>query len=109
MFQEKQLAQKRENSTNAVSVLQASTGTTVVKTIIIANTGNAATYRLFHDDDGTTYDESTALFWDVGIAKNSTIQIDTFVAMDDPTGNFAYRSSIANALTITIYGSEITT
>lgn len=109
-IQEKQLGQARENSTNAVSVYSPGTNiTAIIKTIVIANTsGNDATFRLFQDDDGTTYDESTALFWDIPIPTNTTIQLDGFYPMNDSLGNFAYRSNVANALTITLSGAEIT-
>jgi len=109
-FQEKQLGQARENSTNAVSVYSpgAST-TTIIKTIFICNTsGAAATYRLFVDDDGTTYDETTAIAWDQSLPADSSIELNTFISMNDSNGNFAYRSSVANAITITLFGAEIT-
>jgi len=108
-IQEKQLAQARENSTNAVSVYSPGAVTAVIKTIVVCNqTANDETFRIFLDDDGTTYDQGTALYYDVPISANSTVQIDTFWAMNDATGNLAYRSSTANALTITVFGAEIT-
>ena len=109
-FQEKQLAQARENSTNAVSVYSPGSNiTTIVKTIFLANTsGAAATFRLFVDDDGTTYDESTAIAYDVELLGGQMLELDVFIAMDDTNGNFAYRSSVANAITITLFGAEIT-
>lgn len=108
-FQEKQLAQVRENSTNAVSVYSPSSGTTVIVKVVICNTsGAAATARLFHDGDGTTYDESTALAWDVPIDPTLPLILDGPFNMNNTSGNFAYRSSVANALTITLYGAEIT-
>ena len=105
----KQLGQARENSTNAVSVYSTTWSVqAIVKTVVIANTsGAAATYRLFLDDDGTTYDESTALAWDVAINADTVIQLDGSYNMNNASGNFAYRSSVANALTITLFGLEI--
>lgn len=109
-FQEKQLAQARENSTNAVSVYSPGASTTsVIKTIFLANTSGAdATFRLFVDDDGTTYTEVTAIGWDVDILAGQMIEIDCFIPMNVAAGNFAYRSSVANAITITLFGAEIT-
>lgn len=109
-IQEKQLGQARENSTSAVSVYSpASSTTAIIKSVVIGNTsGAAATFRLFVDDDGSTYDESTALYWDVNIPADSSMQIDTYWPMNDSNGNLAYRSSVANALTITVFGLEIT-
>jgi hypothetical protein len=107
---EKMLAQARENSTDAVSVYSPAVKTTaVIKNVTLCNqTSSAATYRIFMDEDGTTYDESTALFYDVNIDGNSTVSIDTFWAMNNADGNLAYRSNTANAITVTVFGAEIT-
>jgi len=109
-FTEKQLAQARENSTNAVSVYSPAASTTgIVRTIVLCNTSGAdATFRIFLDDDGSTYDESTALFWDEDLLANQTLQLDVYYPMNDASGNLAYRSSVANAITITIAGAEVT-
>ena len=109
-FQEKQLGQVRENSTNAVPVYSPGDGVTaIISSIRVANTtGSTATVRIFNDDNGTTRDESTALYWDIDIATKTTLAIDTFFAMNNSAGELAYRSSVANALTITIFGAEIT-
>ena len=105
----KQLGQKRENSTNAVSVYSPSQGKQVIiKTIVIANTTAAAvTYRIFVDDDGTTYDETTALAFDIYLAANTSVEWVGAYTMNNENGNLAYRSSSANALTITVFGVEI--
>ncbi len=110
-IQEQQLAQARENSTNAVSVYSpGASETAVIKLIEVVNTsGAAATVRLFIDDDGTTYDESTAIGgWDTPVPVDGVLEWDGFRAMNDATGNLAYRSSVANALTITVHGAVIT-
>ena len=109
-FQEKQLGQARENSTNAVSVYSPGASTTaVIKSIVVCNqSGASATFRIFLDDDGTTYDQSTALYYDMPIGANTVIQIDTFWPMNNANGNLAYRLSVANAITITVFGAEIT-
>lgn len=106
-YQEKQLAQSRENSTTAVSVYSPTSGTSIIKNIIVTNTSGApADLRLFLDDDGTTYDESTVLAWDVTIAAGSIFTLDGHMGMNNTSGNLAYRSSVANALTITVFGVD---
>lgn len=109
-LQEKQLGQARENSTSAVSVYSPAASTTaVIKNIIVTNTSaGSADLSVFVDDDGTTYDESTAIMWQNSISSGETVTIDSFVAMDNENGNLAYQSSVANALTITVFGAEIT-
>ena len=104
MIKYEQLAQVRENSTNAVSIYSSDPGQVVQIFVKICNTSGAvATVRVFHDDNGTTYDETTALFWDMTLAAGATLEIDK-IFMGDSTGNLAYRSSVANALTATVYG-----
>ena len=105
-FLEKQLAQARENSTDAVSVYSPpSKVTVIIEEIWLCNTTNAAvTYDLFCDDDGTTYSEATALAWQQTIEAYGNYRIPCRVMMSDENGNFAYKSSVANALTITLFG-----
>ena len=109
-LQEKQLGQHRINSTTATSLYSPGASTTaIVKSVVICNqTGSADTFRLFVDDDGTTYDQTTALYYDVSITANTTIQIDTYWPMNDADGNLATQNATANALTFTAFGVEIT-
>jgi hypothetical protein len=109
MIEEKQLSQARENSTNAVSIYSPPSNiTTIIRCIKVTNTsGSPVDLRLFLDDDGTTYDESTALEWDKGVPAGSTYENNSYIVMNNSSGNLAYRSSVANALTITVFGAEI--
>ena len=109
-LQEKQLGQLRPADMTAASLYSpGSSTTTIIKTIIVCNqTTASAKYRIFVDDNGTTYDETTALFYDIAIGANSTDQIDTYYAMNDSTGNLAVRTDTNSALTFTCFGVEIT-
>lgn len=109
-FTPKQLAQARENSTNAVSVYSPGASTTgIIKNVTLSNTsGGDATFRIFQDDNGTTYDESTALFWNAPLPANTTVILPVYYPMNNSSGNFAYRTSAANAITITLHGVEVT-
>jgi hypothetical protein len=102
------LAQARENSTSAVSVHTPPTQhRDKVETIMLCNTsGSAATFRLFFDADGTTYDETTALYWDTALPADSTLTLafDRGLYMANDSANIAYRSSVANAITISVWG-----
>lgn len=99
-----QLGQYRENSTNAVSIYSCAAGQTAQLFIKIANVSSRTAFvRLFHDANGTTYDESTAICFDLKIVPGEFLEMD-HIFVDDSTGNVAYRSSIANALTATVYG-----
>ena len=108
-LQEKQLGQSRPSGTTAASIYSPSSGTAIIKTIIVCNTtASAAAFRIFVDDDGTTYDETTALFWDVSVNGYETVEIDTFAAMNNTAGNMAVRTDTSLALTFTVFGAEIT-
>ena len=69
-------------------------------------TGTDSTYRVCQDDNGTTYDESTALAWDVPILANATAKLNVG-PMNDSTGNLAVASDLGNANNFTLHGNEI--
>ena len=108
-LQEKQLGQVRPANTSAASLYSPGTGVTaIVKSVWICNTSSSmVTFRIFVDDDGTTYDETTALFWDVSISGNTTVELNTFMALNNASGNLAIRASVASALTFTAFGAEV--
>jgi len=109
-LQEKQLGQLRPADANAASIYSPGADTTaIVRNITVANlTANALTFSIFHDDDGTTYDETTALFFTVRIEKNQTVQLTAYAAMNNSSGNLAVQTSVANAINFTVYGAEVT-
>jgi hypothetical protein len=105
-----QLGQARPSTTNATVLYQHDglTTRTQLKTLLVANTtGGAVTFRIFHPPDTTaTYDQSTALFYDIDIDANSTTVIELCIYLDNVKPYLAVRSSVANALTFTVYGDE---
>ena len=109
-IQEQELGQARESTTNAVSVYSPSASETgIIKSIVLCNnTGSAITFSIFKDNDGTTYDQTTAHFYDAPLGANSTIMIDTYWPMNNSSGNLAYSTSAGSSLTITVYGAVIT-
>lgn len=99
-----QLSQSRENSTSAVSIYSPNAGQTVQAFVKITNVDTVnVECRVFHDNDGTTYDQTTALVYDMRIQPGQILEID-HILMDNENGNLAYRSSVANALVATVYG-----
>ena len=108
-LQEKQLGQLRPANTTAASLYSPPANTRAVRlSLVVCNTSSSvAKFRVFHDDDGTTYDESTALFFDAPIDPGQTLESDGFKAANNSAGNFAVRTDTANALTFTLYGAEI--
>ena len=108
-IQEKQLGQSRPANTTAVSAYSPASGiTAIINHIFVCNTtGNTPTFRIFVDDDGTTYDQTTALYYDEATSANTTTRIPCFIAMNDSTGNIAVRTSSNSELTFTLFGSEL--
>jgi len=102
-----QIAQSRPSNTTAVSAVSPTDGQIIqVTSVFLANTTSAnATFRIFHDEDGTTYDESTALFYDVTLDANTSLHIDLAdIWLRNSSGNLAVRVGTASAITFTFYG-----
>ena len=109
-LQEKQLSQLRPANTTAASLYSpADNTTTIITNIWVCETaGNTPTYRLFVDDNGTTYDQTTAIAYDVAMTANQSVRIPCFIAMNDSSGNLAVRTSANSEITFTCFGSELT-
>lgn len=101
-----QLAQSRPSGTSATQVYSpGASEEVIIKSIVVSNTsGAAATYRVFVDHDGTTYDQTTALFYDISLDGGASDVIEATICMSDTTGNVAVRTSVADALTFTLNG-----
>ncbi len=106
----KQLGQLRPANTTAASLYSPGASTeAVIQSIIVSNTsGSAATYRIFVDDDGTTYDQTTALYYDIPLPADSSDSIEIHVAMNNSSGNLAVRTNTNSAITFTAFGEEFT-
>lgn len=107
-FTEKQLGQISPSVTTAVSAYSVPDNTIgIVKNIVVCNTSTATIrFSIYVDNDGTTYDKSTALHFEQLIRGKQTVRISGF----DPiatAGNLAVQTSVASGLTFTINGSEI--
>lgn len=102
------LAQVRPANTTAVSAYSppASTQTQITRVLVCNTTASPHDFRIFIDNDGTTYDESTALFFDEALAANTTREIEGDWWMDNSSGNLAVRTDTNSAFTFTIFGAE---
>ena len=103
-----QISQIRPADANNATAYTATIATEVTSIKVCNTSGSSSSFRLFHDDDGTTFDETSALYWDEAVPANATIEIFS----DIPSGGIAIaiggslgvRSADANALTFTMYG-----
>lgn len=99
-----QLAQHRENSTSAVSIYSPPASRTVQGFLKLCNLTDDAVYvSVFHDSNGTTYDQTTAIIYNMILYGGQLLEVD-HIFLDDSTGNLAYSSSVANAINATLYG-----
>lgn len=100
-----QAAPADTNNANIYTVPAATSA--VVSSIVIANTtGTAATARVFVRIAGATAATSNAVFYDVTVAANSHASFTegwTLATTDVVT----VRTGTANALTFTLFGSEL--
>ena len=99
----KVLAQLRPANTNAASLYSPPDNTTTefTKLVICNQTGSSATFRVFLDDDGTTYDQTTAIFYDQPISANLTwIEDLKGWGMNKTAGNLAVTTDSAGAVTV---------
>ena len=109
----RQLAQSRPSGTSAVSIYSPGAFYIAqINYIVIANTtGSTAYFSLFHDEDGTTYNETTTVAWQIDIATQAsnvaTIATTAGLWMNGANGgNFAVLTETGSALTFTLYGIE---
>ena len=102
----KQLGQAAPSNTTATSLFSpGSSQEAIIHNVIICNTtAAAAKYRLFVDDNGTTYDATTALVYDETVSAYTTEVFEVKICMNDGTGNLGVRTDTANALTFTANG-----
>ena len=102
------LAQLRPATANTAALAYTVPAATqaVVSSVVVANTTGAdTTFRLFVTT-GTTYDASTALFYDVLITGFSTAVLTFGLALAAAT-KVAVAAGTASALTISIFGQEL--
>ena len=103
-----QLAQARPSDSTATTAFTASIPTEITRIVVCNTTGSSAAYSVFHDDDGSTYDEGTALFYGVALAANSSDVID-FGGMGGGIqvrkgGAIGVKTGTGSAITFTLYG-----
>lgn len=108
----RQLAQSRPSGTSPVSVFaKAKLKQIVITSVVVANTtAGSVNYSLYLDVDGTTYDQTTALYYAVAVAANSTVLIEFLQGLpftSNSAGNFAVQTSSGSALTFTVNGIEL--
>lgn len=106
------LGQSRPAGTSAVSLYTvASKVQAELLCLFIANTtGSAATYSVYVHNTGTTWDQTTAIAYDLPIPANSTATVNFSDGGGFPLivsgGSIGIKTGTGNALTFTLIGNE---
>lgn len=108
----KMLAQTRPANTTAATAYTKPASASVIITggFVCNQSGAPASFRLFFHNSGTTYDQTTALYYDISIPANDTFQFDfknNPLYLNTASGTIGVRTSVADALTFTFFGQEI--
>lgn len=104
----RQLAQSRPSGTGAVTLLSPiDKNKYIVYSVLVANTtGGAVNVSLFHDNDGTTYDQTTALLYGKSIAANDYLFLEFREGLPlESAAALGCQTSSASALNFTVYGT----
>ncbi len=102
----KTLGQSRPSGTSPV-VLFTATAQTIVRSLYCCNTsGAAANASIFVAQDGVTFDESTAIFWDVPVTNGAVpVSVPSPIFIESGAV-LAVQSDTGSALTFTASGLE---
>jgi len=104
---EQQLAQAQGTGLTASVFSPASGQTVLIREIRIVNTtAGSLNFDLYHDDNGTTYDATTAIYPTTTLVANAMLVDKTHIYMNDSTGNIGFNAPAG--LTITLYGAVFT-
>ena len=101
----KPLVQTRPAVTTAVTAYTVAENKRLhLQTLAICNTTtSAATYSMYLDFAGTTYNDDTAIYKDITLAANSTISITLPYGLE-AGGSVGIKTSVADALNFTFFG-----
>lgn len=104
----RQLGQVRPANTNATVLFQpAKNAPYCIDFINIANVGSSTIkVSVFHDRDGSTYDETTALLWESEILTDGVLHMEFHRGIADylAAGSVAVKTDVADSAVFTCYG-----
>jgi hypothetical protein len=102
------LAASRPDGTTAVAAFTAAIATEITAIFVANVSSSGRTFRIFHAAEGGSFDLDTALYYDVTIAANTTLVIQSsapngLISME--AGDIiGVRTSAADDLNFTLYG-----
>ena len=102
------LAQVRIPNTTPTVIFTATLATEITRIHMTNTSGNSVTVRVFHNDENGTFTEAQALYWERSIDSNNFFAITSPAAGSGIIltggGSFAIRASVADAITVSVYG-----
>lgn len=105
------LAQSRPTVNTATTLFTAKLRTEITVIRVCNVDSSARTFRIFHDDSGTSvpsYTAPTALYWDYTVPVGSTVELKATSPYTGITlrknGALGVRTDTASALTFSAYG-----
>lgn len=103
------IAQTTPATTTAQTAFTAIMRTEIKKIVVCNVSGGNADYSIYHDDDGTTYNTTTALWYTKTLATKTTdvINAEDFAGGISVSagGSMGVQTSTASALTFSFYGT----
>jgi len=105
----KMLGQLRPADTTAATLYTKAQDSKVwLDQLFVCNTtAGAIACRVCVDEDGSTYDETTALYWDKSVGANDTLVVDLHAYLETDTGSVGVRTATGDALNFTLFGEEL--
>ena len=108
MFAQGSLLAQVRPSASASTAYTSTLRTEVTRIVVCNTTSNNATFSLYHDDDGTTYNQTTALYYDQTISGATSVSIASQAMgggfMMARGASLGVKSGTDAALTFSIYG-----
>lgn len=105
----RQLAQLRPSGTSAESLFSPSGHYPYKVDLIVAtnNSGASVDITIYHDVDGTTYDDTTCIMSTSSLASGQTLEFAPENGIGDyrAAGNIAVKTSTADSVNFTAYGT----
>lgn len=103
-----QLAQTSPSATTATTAFTATLNTEITRIHAVNYTGSAVDCEVYHDDDGTTYNNTT-IVEKFSAPANSTTEKDYRSGGNGlsvrPNGTIGIKAGTANAVNFTLYGT----
>lgn len=113
-IKERLLGQARPSTTTAETIYTLpNNAQTVITSFRIANTGSGSVkFDVYFDNTSSvTYDESTAVLWEITLATGESYEENNengIFFMEIKNSSIGVKTNTANDITFTFYGKEIT-